>query len=73
MPRVQVSMTMRKKSGRLPSRTAIEFVTRSPRAKKFVFRENYRRQGPDRNRLLERDSEELQKLISKLEKLLNKD
>ena len=36
-------------------------------------RENYGRRGPERNRLLERDSEELQKLVGKLEKLLNKD
>ena len=52
---------------------AIESVTRSTRAKKIAFRKSYGRQGPERNRLLERDSEELQKLIGKLEKLLNKD
>ena len=49
-------------------------VTRSARSKTLLFnRENYGRRGPERNRLLERDSEELQKLVGKLEKLLNKD
>ena len=57
MPRVQVSKSCTK-------------VTKS---KKLSFRENYGRGGPERNRLLERESEELQKLTRKLEKLLNKD
>ena len=48
-------------------------MTRSPSAKNLAFRENYGRQGPERNRLLERESEELEKLTRKLQKLLNKD
>ena len=48
-------------------------MPKSPSAKNLAFRENYGRRGPERNRLLERDSEELEKLTRKLQKLLNKD
>ena len=45
----------------------------APRIKNFVFRENYGGRGPERNRLLERDLEELEKLVGKLQKLRKKD